>query len=324
MAFVPGGVYNGLKNDRAQEARMNLKILLFMLVLAAAARAASAATVHLKGGGTLEGTVVKSTDREVVLDTSQGRVSIDASRVERIDEASAPPPSVPPAQYERTVARRHEQIFEPRDQSISLDLGLAAPLTSIDFSGASFGGVPGGQANDGDLGARIGLQYLYFTSPRFGWGAEVAYLGRSATDSPNLIPNTFSHVSGDTLLLMGNLKCSLRTEGDVRPYLLLGAGAHYTSTTVDTRPNFGFVWSDTLTDERRRLVDGSVWGPALSVRLGLDFLFARPSVFGLEAGWTGLANAAYRTTFQGQALGLSGASPMLNFFTLSGRWGWSF
>jgi opacity protein-like surface antigen len=305
-------------------------LILFTIILGIAASSAAAAVVYLKGGGSLQGTVVKSDARQVVLDTSQGRVGIDASRVQRIDESGAPsprapsPPAAPAVRSEPAAARKSADLFEPRNQSLSLDLGLAAPLSSIDFSGISFGGVPGGQANNGDVGARIGLQYLYFPSPRAGWGGEVAYVGRSATDSPGLMPNAFSHVSGDSLVLLGDLKYSLRADGDVRPYLLLGAGAHYTSTTVDVRPNPGFVWSDTLTDEGRRLVDGSSWGPALSVRLGLDFMFAEPSVFGLEAGWTGLLNAAYRATSQGQASGLSGASPMLNFFTLSGRWGWSF
>ena len=304
------------------------KLILFSIILALGASWGRAAVVHLKGGGTLAGDVVSSSDRQVVIDTSQGRVSVDASRIERIDfGASSPraasPPAAPPARDEKP-ARSQEELFGPRDQSLSLDLGLAAPLSDIDFSGTSFGGVPGGQASNGDIGGRIGLQYLRFTSPRTGWGLEVAYAGRSATDSPDLMPKAFSHVSGGSLLLMGNLKYSLTPDGEVRPYALLGAGAHYTSTTVDSRPNPGFVWSDTLTDERRRLVDGSVWGPALSIRLGLDFLFARPSVFGLEAGWTGLLNSAYRPTAQGQAAGLTGSSPMLNLFTLSGRWGWSF
>ena len=305
-----------------------MKKIFFTLLLAISAASARADTVVLKGGGRLEGKVVSSTSREVVLDTSQGRVSVDAARVERIDYAQtappaavAPPPAAvpPPPRYQASRPARREPLFEPRTQSLSLDLGLAAPLSSIDFSA-----IGGGRANNGDLGSLIGLQYLYQSSPRTGWGLEVKYYDRSATDSPGLVPNSFAHVSGDSLLLLGDLKYSLTDEGSVRPYVLLGAGAHYTSTTVDARPNPGFVWSDTLTNEGRRIVDGSVWGPALSVRLGLDFMFAEPNVFGLEAGWTGLANAAYRTTAQGQALGLSGSSGMLNFFTLAGRWGWSF
>ncbi|HXT01510.1 MAG TPA: hypothetical protein VN915_12610 [Elusimicrobiota bacterium] len=295
---------------------------LVMIFLAIGALAAKAATVHLKGGGTLEGKVVSSNDRQVVLDTSQGRVSIDASRVQSIDDNAPPPPAVPPAPMpppRRVLVRRHEELFEPRLNTLSLDFGLAIPATSIDF-----GAINGGRANDGDIGARIGFQYLREFRPRNSLGLEFAYLDRSATDSPDLVPDAFAHVSGDSVILMANYKYTLAEEGSVRPYLLLGAGGHYTSTTVDAAPNPGFVWSDTLTAEHRRIVDGSAWGPAMSVRGGLDFLYAQPNVFSLEVGWTGLANSTLRPTAQGQALGLSGSSGMLNVISLSGRWGWSF
>jgi opacity protein-like surface antigen len=304
-----------------------MKTFLFTLLLVlSAAAASSAATVYLKEGGRLEGTVVRATGREVVLDTAQGRVSIDMAKVERIDYQKIAPPAAPPAVETRPPAyqperrRRWDPLSEPRTQSLSLDFGLAAPLSSIDFS--AIGG--GGSANNGDVGPLIGFQYLYFTSPRVGWGLEFDYYDRSTTDSSGLVPNSFSRVFGDSVLLLGDVKYSLTDQGPVRPYVLLGAGAHRTTTTVDARPNDGFVWSDTLTNERRRLVDGSAWGAAFSARLGLDFGFADPGVFALEAGWTGLTNAGYQTTAQGRALGLADKPGTLNFFTLAGRWGWSF
>lgn len=296
---------------------------LFTSFLAIAATVAPAATVLLRGGGRLEGAIVRSNDREVVLDTSQGRVSIDAARVESIDygngSVSAVPAAPPPPGGRMAERSRRDQLFEPRAQELTLDFGLAAPLSGVDFSG-----IGGGSANNGDLGALIGFQYLHLSTPRVGWGLEANYYDRSSTDSPGLVPNSLAHVSGDSLVLLGDLKYALTDDGSVRPYVLLGAGAHYTSTAIDARPNPGFAWSDTLTAERRRLADGSAWGPAFSVRLGLDFGFADPETFALEAGWTGLANAAYRATGQGRDLGLAGASGTLNVFTLAGRWGWTF
>ena len=309
-----------------------MKKIFFTFILAIAATAAPAATVILKEGGRLEGNIVSATDREVVLDTSQGRVRIDAGRVESIDygqggslaPAPAPrpaprPPELRPPEYSVTRRPRPGPLFDLPQQALSLDFGLVVPLSNVNFSG-----IGGGTASNGDVGPLIGLQYLYFSSPRVGWGLEVNYYNRSPTDSPDLVPSSFAHVSGDSLLLLGELKYSLTDQGSVRPYILLGAGAHRTTTIIDAQPNPGFAWSDTQTDEPRRLVDGSSWGPAASVRLGLDFGFADPTVFGLEAGWTGLANASYQTTGQGQALGLSGASGMLSYFTLAGRWGWTF
>ena len=300
-----------------------MKKILFAFFLAFAAAAARADTVILREGGRLEGKVVSATDREVVLDTSAGRVRVDAGRVESIDyargAAMTPAPAPPPSEYRVTRRpRREEPLFEPRQQSLSLDFGLAAPLSGVNFSGA------GGSASNGDVGPLIGVQYLYYTSPRLAWGLELNYYYRSETDSPNLLTNSFAHVFGDSLLLLGDFKYSLTDEGSVRPYILLSAGGHRTTTTIDAVPNSGFIWSDTQTNEWRRVVDSSTWGPAAAVRLGLDFGFADPAVFGLEAGWTGLWNAGYQPTGQGQALGISGASGMLSYFTLAGRWGWTF
>ena len=305
---------------------MRKTILALSLVLFAAT--AQAAIVYLKEGGRLEGTVVSSTDREVILETSQGRVSIDLGRVSRIDYQAGvtPAPSIspPPAGYRMARLRRRpvedESLFEPRNQEFSFDFGFDSPLTSLSLSGTS----GGGSANDGDTGPLFGMQYLYRASPQVAWGVEFHYYDRSATDSPDLLPSSESHVYGDTLLLMGVMKYSLVDRGYARPFVLFGLGADRTSTTIDAHPFPGHSWSDTGTAETRTIVDDSALGLAASARVGLDFGFARPSVFSLEAGWTGLSSASYSATPQGRALGISGVSGPINYFTFAGRWGWDF
>ena len=299
-----------------------MKKIFFSFFMTIAVTAARADTVTLKEGGHLEGTVVSSTDRELVLDTPQGRVRIDAGRVASIDYAHggalAPTPAPPPPEYRVARRRRREDaLFDPHQQALSIDFGLAAPLSNVSGPG-------GGSASNGDVGPLVGLQYLYFASPNVAWGLEMNYYNRGATDSPGLAPHYFAHVYGDSLLLLGDLKLSLTDRGPVRPYVLLGAGGHNTTTTISAHPNPFFGWPDTGTNESRLLVNDSTWGPAASVRLGLDFGFADPRVFSLEAGWTGLWNAGYQPTAQGQLIGLPGASGMLNYFTLAGRWGWTF
>ncbi len=123
-----------------------------------------------------------------------------------------------------------------------------------------------------------------------------------------------------------------RTRGFVRPFVLLGAGAHQTTTTVDAHPSQGFAWADTQTNETRRLVDGSAGGLAASVRLGLDFGPRRydPRQFSLESRLLGPASGAasdYGATPQGQALGRSRARPTPArriILTFTGRWGFGF
>lgn len=290
---------------------------LLCAVFLAAAVSARGATVFLKGGGRLEGRVVSSSGEAVILDTSQGRVRIPSDRVQSIDygtAAPAAPPAASPAPRED-----RERLFEPRNQTLSIGFGLVAPLSDVDF-----GEIRGGRASNGDVGPFIGFQYFYSQTPRLDWGAEFDYADRTGTTSPGLMPNALSSVSGDTLLFLGLLKYRLTDRGRVRPYALVGAGAHRTSTTIDAQPNPGFVWNDTQTDETRRLVDDSAWGFAMSARLGLDFGFAEPSVFSLEAGWTQLASASDHAAPAGSALGLSGVSGPIRLFTLTARWGWTF
>ena len=285
-----------------------MKKFFFTVTLALSAGAAQAASVHLKDGGRLEGALVSSTDVEVVLDAAQGRVRIDMNRVRNIDYApgDSPAPALPSA-----AARQH---------MLSFDFALDAPIRGVNL----FGPDVGGSANKGVEGSAVGFQYLYFPTPRIGWGLEFDYFGRSAYDSPNLLASAESQAFADTSLLLGVAKYSLATRGPVRPFVVLGAGAHRTTITVDSHPAPGFVWSDTMTDETRRLVDSSVVGFAATARLGLDFKLFDPSVFSLEAGWTGLARASYQATPEGKALGIAGVTGALTYFTFSGRWGFDF
>jgi hypothetical protein len=313
-----------------------MKKIAFFFFLALLSGAAQAAIIYLKEGGQLEGTVVSSTDREVILDTSQGRVSIDLNRVARIDYAAgtapareaAPPPApsvtVPPPEYRVRRWRRRPDYEEPpsgpRSHNLSFDVGGDAALNSVSLSGTSGGNT----ANDGDGGVLVGMQYLYRPSRQVALGLEFHYYDRSPTDSPNLLPSAESHVFGDSELLMGVVKFSLVDRGFARPFVLLGAGGARTSTTVNAHPQFGSAWSDTGTTETRTLVNDSAFGAAGSARFGVDFGFANPYVFSLEAGWTGVTSATYGATAQGQALGITGVRGPVNYFTFAARFGWDF
>lgn len=205
-----------------------------------------------------------------------------------------------------------------RRRLVSLGLGLIEPVSKVDFRS-----IGGGSADNGDLGAQLGAQYVYFLSPRVGVGLDVDYFNRSGTLSTRLYPAADASVSGDTWVMLAILRCMLADRGRARPFILLGAGGGWNKTTVDVHPS---VWADTATHETRRLVDDSAWTPAASVRLGLD-LDADDHAAGivtLEAGWTGLAGARYASTPRGSALGLSGVSGPLNILSFTARYGWRF
>jgi hypothetical protein len=284
---------------------------------------AGAAVVWTKDGGRLEGDILSSTPSGIMLLIGGQRVLIGADKIQSIDYAQAAPspqpdeaPEIAPVRAERRRWRSAPDALDDHPDMFSLDLGLAAPLSRVNFSA-----IGGGSANDGAVGPSFGLQYLHGVSPRTALGFEFHWYDRAPNDSEELLPASSARVEGDTLLLLGVAKFELSDRGWTRPYLLLGAGAHRSSLRIDAQPNAGFVWADTGSDESRILVDDAEWGGAFSARLGLDVGYPNPGVFSLEAGWTGLTSANYRASAAGQALGLSGVSAPINFFTFAARWG---
>lgn len=233
----------------------------------------------------------------------------------RASAADAAPPVDSPPALPGVPARAAPP---ERRQLVSLGLGLIEPVSKVHFRS-----IGGGSADNGDLGAQLGAQYVYFLSPRVGVGLDVNYFSRSGTLSTRLYPAADASVSGDTWLMLAILRCSLAERGMARPFILLGAGGGWNKTTIDVHPS---VWADTATHETRRLVDDSAWTPATSVRLGLDIDadVLAPGLVTLEAGWTGLAGARYAATPRGEALGLRNVSGPLSLIAFTARYGWRF
>lgn len=301
-------------------AGMGKRIWLLLAMLAAAAIPAAAAVVRLKDGGRIEGSVVSATAKEVVVQTAAGARRIDAELVQSI-EYDAGTQLPPPAQLAPTPGWATSGLASSRDDknTFSLALGMAAPLSDVDF-----GAIGGGRANNGDLGPLVGLRYLRSASRRFAAGFDFEYAHRGGTDSPGLLRLADASVSGDNLLFMGVARWFIVEAGAARPYLLAGAGVSRMSTRIEAAPIPGFAWTDTNTDEVRRLVDDDRWALASTARVGVDFDwdFANPTVFSLEAGWTGLQSRRFEATAQGRDLGLESVSGPLHLFVLAARWSW--
>lgn len=201
-----------------------------------------------------------------------------------------------------------------RRRMVSIGFGLAEPVSKVHF-----GGVGGGAADNGDLGAAIGAQYVQDLTPRLGAGVEADYVNRSGTFSTRLYPAADASVRGDTWLMLALLRYSFLDRGVARPFVLLGAGGAWNKTIVDVKPS---AWADTGTRETRRLIDDSAWAPAASARLGvdLDLDAAAPGFLTLEAGWTRVARAGYDATPRGAALGLPGIRALLSFASFTARY----
>jgi len=296
---------------------MRTRILLLLVLLASAARPSAAAVVRLKDGGRIEGSVVSATTKEVVIQTAAGARRVDAERVQSIEYDAAPAP----APLEPAPAWSGAGLMSSRNDKnlFSFALGMAAPLSDVDF-----GAIGGGRANNGDLGPLIGMRYLRSTSRRFAAGFDIDYFHRGGTDSPGLLPLADASVMGDNFLFMGVARWYIFEHGAARPYLLGGAGVSRSWTRIEAAPIPGFAWTDTDTAETRLLVDDSAWALASTARLGVDFDwdFAEPTVFSVEAGWTGLQSRRFGATRAGRDLGLESVSGPLQLFMLSARWSW--
>src|SRR4051812_31112636 len=112
----------------------------FACLLLLAALPAAAATVRLKDGGTVEGRVEKADADEVIVRTPSGPRRIPGALVSGIDYENAPAGS--------SAERR--PAFDPVKDSFSLGLGLAIPM-----SGVNFGEIGGGSARNGDTGGAL-------------------------------------------------------------------------------------------------------------------------------------------------------------------------
>lgn len=292
--------------------------------LAVSAGPVEAATVYLRNGTQIQGTIVSATAGDVQVHTNSGTQSLSTDQIERIDYAGVAPASADSTSQPSVVLRnrRYNELYREQaygKQLFSLGFGAGIPLSRIDFRETG-----GGSDINGNSGLLIGTQYFYSLTPHLAAGMNMEYINRAPRDSQSLLPESDTAVSGDSLLLIPTLKFSLVDRGDVRPYLLAGIGANRTSTVVESSPNPGFEWSDTHTAETRTLVDDAKWGVASTLRVGVDFDVMNPSVFSFECGWTRLSNATFGATPAGQALGLSSITGNQNVMTIAARWGWKF
>ncbi|MFI5349968.1 MAG: hypothetical protein ACHQ2Z_10525 [Elusimicrobiota bacterium] len=292
---------------------MKTKDLVAAIFLALCPAGAAASVVTLKDGSVLRGTVVGQTADGLELSTPDGTLHIGLDRLARIDYAEPPPLALPLGELAAPKAAAAAPA-RPRSRLFAAGVGLIEPVSRIDFHP-----IGGGAADDGDLGVQLGAQYFCYLSPQIAAGLDVDYFDRTGTLSERLYPSAEASVSGETWMMLAAVRVTLADLNGARPFVLLGAGGGWNTTTIDVRPS---AWPDTGTHETRRLIDDSSLVPAASVRLGLDLDVVEPGTLIFETGWTGLASARYGATPQGQALGLSGVSGPLNILSFTVRYGW--
>jgi len=295
---------------------------LLMAALCLWAQPLRADTIHLKDGTSVQGSLMGAGPDSIELITVNGTMTIPRARITGVELSPPenPPAAAPPMLLKSEAPRldREAPGFGPGADILSVQFGLAVPVSQVDFSATG-----GGNALNGGTGALFGLQYLHQFTRRLDLGLEFEYADRSVNGTYGLLPSAVTYVSGDSLVFLGEGRWNLRDHGTARPYLLAGLGTHRTSETIDARPFPGFYWAATPTFERRRLVDDDLWGFASCLRFGVDFDVEPNASLGFDLSWLRLDGGAYRATSQGQALGLSGVSGAVNIISLAGRIGFA-
>ncbi len=310
--------------------------LIALLFLLTCGPLAHSATVYMKDGSQVKGTIVSATAQTLQVHNAQGVITIQTEKISRVDysESSTPPaspavptpvyqaaPSLPPARapYRRVWQDQTPVWPQGTNQWLSLGFGAGIPLSRVDFQD-----IGGGRTGNGSTGFQFTPQYLHKVNSRWGAGFELDFFSRGQNFTQNLVPASDARVYGTNLLLMPVAKYSFVDRGRARPYVLAGVGAQRSSTVIDAQPNAGFVWSDTNTDEPRTLVDDAHWGLGTTLRLGVDFSWLDPSVLGFEVGWTHMENDAFGPTRAGKDFGVTPQSGIENNLAITFRWGWRF
>jgi opacity protein-like surface antigen len=282
-------------------------------------------TVHLKDGTSVQGSIIGAGTERIEVNTINGSMLIPRERITAIEIAPSeitptappmPPAAAPPPDFfpRKPAASQEAPGFGPGADILSLQFGLAIPISQVSFSP-----IGGGNALNGDVGAILGLQYLHQLGRRLGLGLEFEYADRSTNETFGLFPSGVAYVSGDSLIFMGEGRWDLRDHGSVRPYVLGGLGAHRTTETIDARPFPGSFWATTFPFDTRQLIDDDLWGLASCVRFGVDFPMDHNASVGFDLSWLRLGAGTFHATPQGQAVGLTGVSGALDIISLAAR-----
>ena len=118
----------------------------------AAARAAQGASVYLKDGTAIIGTVVAATARDVTVHRADGTTkTVSADQIARIDYSEPEPVSAAAAPAVPAKLAYREPV---PTQEISLDLGVIVPMDHLDFSS-----LDGGSVSNGGPGPQVGLTF---------------------------------------------------------------------------------------------------------------------------------------------------------------------
>ena len=165
------------------------------------------------------------------------------------------------------------QGIQSGDTQGSVDVWLGSALEKSDLE------IDGKRLSWGNLGAGLGMSYLYFPEAHLGLGLGFQYTNFQGSDSIDYIPGRWfwhtleSDFETDTLHLMAQGRININPSSAVRVYLPFGVGAGVSVGTMT------YTWDDLFEDEY--LAANFSWGWYGGI--GVEFAQSDRSAWSIEA-----------------------------------------
>lgn len=163
-------------------------------------------------------------------------------------------------------------------------------------------------------GSAHGLRYLHSRTPFIGLGLDVDFLRPEDENSDKVIANGNALTSIDSASVLGVMRLG-PTEETLRPYFLVGLGMHFSTVRIEAAPNPGYGWADTMTAEKRTLIDASAKAAAIKIQGGADYAITDNFLAGLFLAWNHMGSAKYEATEQAKSLGIDSVSGTMSAIT---------
>jgi hypothetical protein len=154
-----------------------------------------------------------------------------------------------------------------------------------------------------DSAAFFGAQYLWNTNETLGFGLDMNYLGDSSA-SRRLVSGAPTAWQTKTLVMLSVVRYTFVKSAGIKPYVVLGLGAHRTTLSAD--------------DNLKPIIDSSRWGIASAIGAGLNLPVREPFVVGAEARVQVLSSTHYPLldTARGMTLATGGIARPSSFEVL--------
>ncbi len=200
-------------------------------------------------------------------------------------------------------------LLSPRARAGSGEISFHAGKMSLSLGKSASGGGPATVS-----GSAYGVRFLHSAGPVAAVGLDVDFMKPADSTSSKLIADAHASTAIDSESFLAVVRLGA-TEDALQPNFLFGLGVHVTSLKLEAQPDPGHGWADTLTGEKRTLIDSEALGPALKIQGGADYAFTDNLLAGAFLAFNYLGSARYEATGQAKSLGVNSISGSMTALT---------